>query len=186
MIQSYSDDSIDSVQRKFYSNFFRHPKQFKKPTIERHIPQSIIDDFKNSATVSNFEFATEMPGETLGDTSIATQRNKYTVTVQIKPIERDLSISEFDSLADRIQKAIFATLRLGSFQKKRAFLRDQKTQKTTPFELDSTFDIHPTILLRKYITINDNESDFKRIRQYCFDLLETLKPEIYTHGVQER
>jgi hypothetical protein len=62
MVQSYSDDSIDSVMKKFWQSFFAFPRMFKKPSIDRFFPQSIIEDFKNSATVNSLTFSTEVPG----------------------------------------------------------------------------------------------------------------------------
>jgi hypothetical protein len=99
-----------------------------------------------------------------------------------------LSVEEFEQTIEPIQQTFFTRLMsLGQFAKKKGALRDTSTNKTSPFDLGSSFEIQPSILLSKYITINGDETDFGRIKNYCFELLERVKPEIYIqHAVQER
>ena len=78
-------------------------------------------------------------------------------------------------------------MRLGQFLIKKGTLRDTATNKTSPFDLGSSFEVQPSIHLSKYITINGDETDFGRIKEYCFELLESVKTEIYIeNAVQER
>lgn len=187
-IQSYSDDSIDSVMKKFWRNFFSFQGTFNQPTVKRFVPISIINDFKLNATVSGLTFSTEIPGETLlENTSTRTTRN-FKVTVNITPTADDLSVEEFEQTIEPLQQTLFTRfLNLGQFVKKKGALRDISTNKTSPFDLGSSFEIQPSILLSKYITINGDPTDFARIKIYCFDLLESVKPEIYIqNAVQER
>ena len=65
MIQSYTDDNIDSVMKKFWKNFLSYPAVFKEPSITKFIPTNIIDDFKDGATVSTLTYTTEVPSSTL-------------------------------------------------------------------------------------------------------------------------
>ncbi|MCX3263119.1 hypothetical protein [Pedobacter agri] len=187
-IQSYSDDSIDSVMKKFWQNFFSFQGTFNQPAIKRFVPISIIEDFKTNATVSGLTFTTDMPGETLlENTSIQTTRN-YKVTVKITPTNDDLSVEEFEQTIEPLQQTFFTrVMNLGQFLRKTGTLRDTSTNKTSPFDLGSSFEIQPSILLSKYIPINGDDSDFERIKNYCFALLETVKPEIYIeNAIQER
>lgn len=188
MLQSYSDDSIDSVMKKFWLNFFSFESIFQKPIIKRYVPNKIIEDFKKKSTVSSLSFTTEVPGETLHEGTHIRNERAYKVTVQITPIKEDFSLQEFEELIEPIQKTTFASsLRLGMFSKQKGQLKDNGTDKTSPFELGSSFEIQPTIVLSKYIDIKNDENDIERIRSYCFSLLETVKPEIYTqYAVQER
>jgi len=42
-------------------------------------------------------------------------------------------------------------------------------------------------MLGNYIEIQHNESDFDRIKTYCFEILENIKSEIYPiNAIQER
>lgn len=187
MIQSYSDDTIDSVMKKFWANFFTYSQVFKKPIINKFFPTSIIEDFKRYSVVSALTFSTEVPGETLLDNVIIHQDRKYKVQVQIKPLGENLSIQEFENSLPHIQRSFFTSfLRLGQFFKKTGTLKDVTTNKSSPFEIGD-FDIHPSIVLSKYIDFDDNESDFIKIRDYCFSLLENIKLEIYAqNAVLER
>jgi hypothetical protein len=188
LIQSYNDDSIDSVMKKFWQNFFSHPSLFDRPSIKRFVPSNIIEDFKTDSTVSSLTFTTDVPGETLLESTSTTSSRHFKVTVKITPIENDLSINEFEETATSLQDTLFTRLmNLGQFTKKKGTLRDTATNKTTPFDLGTSFEIQPSILLSKYITISGDDSDFEKIREYCFNLLDTIKPEIYIqHAVQER
>lgn len=187
-VQSYSDDSIDSVMKKFWQNFFSFQGTFNQPSIRRFVPISIIKDFKTNATVSSLTFTTDIPGETLLErTSTQTTRN-YKVSVKITPTNDDLSVEEFEQTIEPLQQTFFTRLmNLGQFVKKKGTLRDTSTNNTSPFDLGSSFEIQPSILLAKYITINGDDSDFGRIKNYCFELLESVKPEIYIQdAIQER
>lgn len=187
-LQSYTDDSIDSVMKKFWLNFFSCQGSFNQPIVKRFVPISIIEDFKTNATVSGLTFTTDIPGETLLEsTSTQTTRN-FKVTVKITPTGEDLSINEFEQTIEPLQQTFFTRLmHLGQFVKKKGTLRDTTTNKTSPFDLGSSFEIQPSILLSKYINIVGDESDFERIKSYCFTLLESVKPEIYIqNAIQER
>lgn len=187
-LQSYSDDTIDSVMKKFWLNFFSFAGAFNQPSIKRFVPISIVEDFKTNATVSSLTFSTDIPGETLlENASIQTTRN-FKVTVTIKPTDEDLTMDEYEQTIEPIQQTFFTSLmKLGQFVSKKGKLRDSVTQKTSPFDLGTSFEIQPSILLSKYITINGDESDFERIKEYCFQLLESVKPEIYVqNAIQER
>jgi hypothetical protein len=118
---------------------------------------------------------------------VQTERN-YKVTVQVTPVEGDLTISEFDETIAPLEQTFFTRLmHLGQFSKKKGVLKDTMTNKTSPFELGSSFEIQPSILLSKYVEINGNESDFERIKEYCFNLLESIRAEIYnSNAIQER
>jgi hypothetical protein len=188
LLQSYSDDSIDSVMKKFWMNFFTASGTFAKPSIKRYVPIAIIEDFKNNATVSGITFTTEVPGATLMDNTSTTRNRNFKVTIKITPTNEDFKVEEFESTIEPIQETIFTrVLKLADFAKKQGTLKDNDTKKTTPFDLGSSFAIQPSIQLSKYIDIKNDESDFGRIKEYCFNLLETMKPEIYLQdAIQER
>lgn len=187
-IQSYSDDSIDSVMKKFWQNFFSFQGTFNQPSIKRFVPISIIDDFKTNATVSGLTFTTDIPGNTLLDSTSTQTTKNFKVTVKITPTNDDLSVEEFEQTIEPLQNTLFTRfMNLGQFVKKKGTLRDIATKKTSPFDLGTSFEVQPSILLSKYITINNNESDFERIKNYCFTLLENVKPEIYIqNAIKER
>jgi hypothetical protein len=187
-LQSYSDDSIDSVMKKFWQNFFSFQGIFNHPVVKRFVPISIIEDFKTNATISALTFTTDIPGHTLLESTITQTTRNYKVAVKITPTNDDLSIEEFQQSIEPLKQTPFTKfMRLGQFLIKKGTLRDTATNKTSPFDLGSSFEVQPSIHLSKYITINGDETDFGRIKEYCFELLESVKTEIYIeNAVQER
>jgi len=186
-IHSYSDSNIDNIVKKFLRSFLSHSDVFGEPTIKRFIPKEIIADFKSEATVSSLTFSTDILSESLLDKTYKTQAQNFNVTIKISPIGDEFTINEFENAKELIQKKTFSNiLHLNQFKKRSGMMRDGNTNKTSPFQLDS-FDIKPSILLSKYIDIKNDESDFDEIKKYCFELLETVKLEIYAHhAVQNR
>lgn len=187
LLQSYSDDSIDSVMKKFWKVFLSFPSAFHQPTITKYVPKRIIEDFKNGATVSNFVYTTEILGETLLESVSHTEGQKFKITINIEPTDEGINMNDLENVIAPIEETTFRNLPLSLFNRRRGSLRDNSTRKTTPFELDNNFVIKPTIILSKYIAINYDESDFERIKQFCFQILSDLKQEIFlTNAVQER
>ncbi|GJN63131.1 hypothetical protein [Elizabethkingia anophelis] len=187
LIQSYSDDTIDYIVKKFFQDLFRIPNLFKKPSVEKYVPQSIIDKFKAGATVSELRYSTEVPSQTLLYSPISTDQQYYRVTIKFEPVDTELTYEECEKSVKGLGgKSIFEYLPLRLFKKKKGVLK-ATNGKTTPFELNEKYDIKPTILLSDFIMINNDESDFERIKEYCFTLLKELKGVIYTNNaVQER
>jgi hypothetical protein len=187
-LQSYTDESIDSVMKKFWTNFFTVQNYFETPKIKRFIPKSIIEDFKKKSTVNSLTFSTDIAGETLLGSTYKNVSKHYKITIQIKPTKDDLTIDEYEKTVPKIKETFFTKLMtLGQFKNQKGSLRDSITNKTSSFDLATSFDVKPSILLSKYITLKNDESDFERIKQYCFKLLEVLKTEIYnTDAIKER
>jgi hypothetical protein len=186
MLQAYSDDAIDSVMRKFCEKFFSVKAAFQKPFIQRFVPKSIIDDFKKNSTVSSLSFSTEMPSDTLLGKSVITQKN-FRVKVVIETIKEPLTIREFQNSIDEIQKVSLVKRALSTFANKKGSLKDNSTAKQTTFELGTNFEIQPYIILSKYVTIRGDESDFKRIQNYCFTLLDEVRQQVYPgYATKER
>ncbi|MDB5251677.1 MAG: hypothetical protein JWP27_846 [Flaviaesturariibacter sp.] len=188
LLQSYSDDSIDAVMKKFFKEFFVCSGQFAKPGIERFVPEVIINDFKDGAVISNFTFSSEVPSETLLDEPVLQSKLPFKVTVKIEASSNGLTYDEFKAANDSIQRIPFARrLTLGIFSSKKGSLKDKRTGKTTPFDISDNFEIQPTIQLSKYLELTGGPADFALIHEYCIQLLESIKLEIYMqNAVQER
>ncbi|TWI17204.1 hypothetical protein IQ31_03940 [Sphingobacterium siyangense] len=187
LLQSYTDDSIDAVMKKFWKNFLSFPTTFNHPRISKYVPERIINDFKNSATISNFTYTTDMPGETLLQSVSHTENQNFKITIKIEPTKNGVNMEDLENIIAPIEEATFKSFPLGMFNRKKGTLKDSSTGKTTPFELDNNFEIKPSIVLSKYISINHDESDFERIKDYSFKILEDLKKEIFLqNAVHER
>jgi hypothetical protein len=189
-IQSYSDETIDSVMKKYFQKFFSVQGSYAQPKFNRFFPKSIVDDFKNFSTVSNLVFVTEVPSDTLlSKKPIELGEKKYKVTIQIEPLTGDLSLNEFEKIKSPIQQNTFSLsgIKLFNFRTKKGTLKDAETNKPSKFDLDSDFDIKPAIILSKYLEIKNDKSDFDRIKKYCFTLLDEIKTSIYPlDAIQER
>ncbi|MDQ3192228.1 MAG: hypothetical protein M3Q58_11610 [Bacteroidota bacterium] len=165
LIQSYSDDAIDGVMKKFWQNFFSVPSLFFQPNLKRFVPASIVEDFKNNATVNSLTFATQIPGSTLLENTHTETTRNFKVTVKITPTNEDFSINEFEQTIEPIQEAFFTrVMKLGNFTSKKGSLRDTSTNVKSPFDLGSSFEIQPSILLSKYITINLTKAILKELK----------------------
>lgn len=187
LLQSYTDDSIDAVMKKFWKNFLSYPSVFKQPSIEKYVPERIISDFKNGATVSNFTYTTEVAGDTLLQATSNTQNQSFKVTIKIEATDEGVDMEDLENVITPIEDSSFWNSTLRSFNRKKGTLKDNSTGRTTPFELDNDFNIKPNIILNKYISINYDDSDFDRIKDYCFEILEELKQEVFLqNAVQER
>lgn len=187
MVQSYTDDTIDAVMKKFWQNFFSFNVMYQKPVIRRFVPKAIIDDFKEDVTVSSFSFATEVPGDTLLAETRNVREQKFKITISITPTEDDLTVGEFEEAVEPLQRNFFGALNLSHFKKRKGRLRNRQTAKVSQFDLGTEFDVKPQILFSKFIDIKHDNSDFDRIDTYCMRLLEEIKPEIYpVNAIQER
>ena len=169
--------------KKFWQNFFSFQGAFNQPILKRFIPISIVNDFKSNATVSGLTFTTDIAGETLLENTRTQTTRNFKVTVKVTPIDNDLTINEFEQTIEPLQQTYFTrVMNLGNFIKKKGTLKDTTTGKTSPFDLGSSFEIQPSNLLSKYITINGDETDFDRIKN--LEIVKSFldKIEIFTCG----
>lgn len=178
MIMSYSDESIDSVIQKFFSKLFAAPNFFNNATIKKFFPKSIVENFKSNSEISSYSYITEIPSETLLDQTIQSFTENFKITVKIKPLKKGLTIEQFDECTPKLNGTIFSKLSLGSFKSKKASLKDKGTNTTSQFDLGNDFEIHPNIILSKYINV-DEENLIDEIKPYCRKLLLEIKNEIY-------
>jgi len=186
IIQSLIGDSIDSVIKDFWQKFLQHEGFFDTTAPTRYVPQAIIDDFKREIAVSSLTYTTTVAGQTLLDPAIDLQDKNFKITVKIEPLG-DMSVAEFEAAKESINDKQVGTTRLGGFRLKRASLKDTTSGKKSPFQLDSDYDVHPVIFLKKYIEFPNDILDFGLVAQYSENLLEKiLKPALYPqHAVIE-
>ena len=73
-----------------------------------------------------------------------------------------------------------ATHALSSFAKKRGTIKNEERKKTLPFTIDEEDKIHPVIVLDNDLQQNE-DGEFERadMKEYCDNLLNKIKPEIY-------
>jgi len=177
MVQSYTDETIDSVVKDFWEDLLAVDKAFFKPKIKRFVPKAIINDFKQNAAISNLTFSEVVKGETLLEDSIKNVEKEFKITISLDAVGNDMDMEEFESAKKSLAELIFGSWgKLKSYKNKKAVLKDISTNKTTSFEMESDFDIQPVIYLDKYL----NGFSFEKVDDYCSKLLENeIKPQIY-------
>lgn len=188
MIQSYSDETIDTVIKDFWEKLMVVPEMFKKPKIERFTPKKIITDFKEKMEVSELSFTTYVAGETLFDNAITVQDKRFKVSIRIEAKDGDLSVEQVNQGKSKILGKTFNAMRLFDFRNKKGKAIDSTTGKPSSFELDSDFEVMPTIYLSKYINFTNTEEDMDLIKDFCMKLLtDEIIPEVYPeYAVQNR
>ncbi len=186
MIQSFTDETIDSVVKRFWEDFLQFPTKFDSPRIKKYIPPAIIDDFKQNTMITKLGYSTTITSESLLDPALQIEDKNFKVTITIEPVE-DMTIEEFEESKISISNKEFARKTLGRFSKKKATLKDITTGKPCSFELESDYEIKPTIFLKKYINFPNNEINYTLIKEYCLDLLENeIKPQLFPeYAIQE-
>lgn len=187
MIQSFTDETIDAVAKKFWMEFLSVKGFFDKPKVTRHYPEAIVRDFKKNSLITQLDYSTTLPGETLIDEALTTTDHTFKVTIKIEPT-KEMTVEEFNKAKEKLAGKKFGGTSLGNFLRKKGVLKDKSNEKTTPFEMDSDFNIQPTIFLNKYVDLRGEKEDYKRIEKYCFDLLnKEIIPQIYPiNAVVER
>lgn len=187
MVQSLTGESIDSVVKDFWKNFLRHDGAFDTTNPTTHVPQSIIDIFKEDTAVSALSYTTVVTGQTLLAPAINLQDKNFKVVVRIEPLG-DMTIEQFEAAKADLDDKMVGTNRLGGFRIRRAALKDNSSGKKSPFQMDSDYEVKPVIFLRKHINFPDGVFSFPLVAKYCEDLLEnTLKPDLYAqHAIIER
>lgn len=180
LIQSFSDESIDSVVKDFFVNFLSYKDVFDKPKIKRHIPPAIIEDFKKDSVITQFGYSTTVTGKDLFSPALKINDKEFKVSIKIEPVE-EMTMSEFQKSKSFLATIPFAVNNLlGNFKRKKATLKDNATMKKSSFEINSDYNIHPIIDLTKYIKFKNEEIDFGLVGAYCVKLLkDEIIPEIY-------
>lgn len=184
-VQSYTDITIDTVVKKFFEFLFTYPSVFYKPKLQKYIPKSFIEKFKKGASISELTFTEDIVGETLLDESFTENDQRFKITIKIEPVDENLSYNALENRLHSLAKTVFQKIPLGSFSSKKGTLKSEKG-RTTRFDIDSDFEIQPSILLSDYIELIGEDSDFKKIKDFCLEVLEEVKQEIYhDYAVQE-
>lgn len=185
MLQSYSDDSIDTVMKVFFKRLLSYPDVFKDATISRYTPLSIIQSFQRGAVVSGLVYTTQVPGTSLLDAAITERNQNFKVTIKIEPTNEDIEVINFPQFISSIERSTFKNFSLSSFRKKKGRLKNDVSGKSTPFEIGSDFEINPAIPLTQYLS-PQNEVNFNGIHTYAMTILNEIKPIIYaSNAVQE-
>jgi len=189
LIQSYGDNNVDSVVRFIFNNIFYCPGEFNHPKIDKFIPKTIINRFKNTSVVNSLTYSTEVLGNTLSTPVQQQEEATYKVTVKIEATDgAEINMNDFDSVNGEVSKKSFLGKLIGSFSNKRGSLKNTTTNRVSSFDIEDDFNIKPVIFLSDLLPGIDQQMNFHRIEEFCISLLENeIKREIYPgNAIQER
>lgn len=151
--------------------------------VERYIPKTLIDDFKNNGVIDSFTFTDTIVSPVLDENAVEQQENDYDVYVSIKPrTGENYSYNMMEEILDRVGNV---TIGLGHFTKSLAQFRTkkariQKDNEGYNFSVGDDLKIRPSIEIAEEIHDRDNDI-LKREEAFGManDLLNQIKNDIY-------
>lgn len=180
MIQSYSDDQINDVFINWLKDNLSGQGYFK-PIMETYCPTKLQEEFKNSSAVKELKFTKDILISGI-ETENGISTEEFSINISIRAKDGGKKISKFQSLVKTVRSLGFGKkenpLPLEDFNKQIGVLYNGSHQSS--FELDGNINIKPTIYLKGKIKLqNDETPDWKSLHNYCQELLEEIKVEVY-------
>lgn len=184
MMQSYASDSVTDIFSKFLSDFYSHSqREFKPSKIERFYPKNIIDEFEQDSEVKKFTFSTNILVANIGSGDIGEKGHSFSVKIEAiadENIKRSELSKWLGTLTGGIVEIGKTKKAIKDFEKGKVYLQNSKTKKQSPFEIAKNFQIKPVIYLNDKVDIDKNGNiNYKQLKTYCMQLLDSIKPEVY-------
>lgn len=173
--------NIHTTVGYFVVEVFKIPRNAVR--IERFVPQSIINEYKNEGVVDSFTFTDTITTSTIDEQGILLTEKKYGVTIKITLPDDERQ--EFDVVQQILYRLGNNAIKLGNkmvnlsdFEKKKGSLK--KDEKRYNFEIGDDLKIKPIIPIDDELQDEDN-SILRRndIKEMCDNVLEQIKDEIY-------
>ena len=149
--------------------------------IERYVPQSIIDEYKQNGIVDTFSFSKEITSTVPDGDNLENVEESFDVSIQIKPSEG----SSYDSVENIIQHiGNFAmtignaVTRLSEFTKKKARITHDGHGYT--FDVSEDMKIRPSVEVPAELHDEDNDVLYREpVKQFCDSLRQRIAEEVY-------
>ena len=179
-LERKTGQNIKRAIELFLSELLRTNSHIK---LERYVPQSLIDEYKNAGIIDNFTFTDSIITGVNDGHGVEQIEQKYEVTIRITPTrENKPRYGLFGHALDFIGQGNFkignTTKSLSNFNKKKGTLK--KEDKSYSFTIGDDLKIKPMI------TIDDELQDedtgmLKRtdIRTMCNNLLAQIRGDVY-------
>lgn len=173
--------NIHTAVDLFITEVFKTPRYSIK--LERFVPQSIINEYKDEGVVDSFTFTDVITTSVVDGQGTEVEEKTYGVTVKITLPENERS--GFNVVQQMLQSLGSGSIRLGNsimclseFGKKKGSL--QKEKKKYSFEIGDDLRIKPMIPIDDELQDEDN-SILKRddIKMMCNDVLAQIREEVY-------
>lgn len=180
MIQSYTDDQINDVFLNWLKDNLSG-KGYFKPTIDTYCPTKLQDEFKESSAVKELKFTKDILISDI-ETEDGISTEEFSINISVRAKDGGKKISKLNALVNTVRELAFGKrdnpLSLEDFNRQIGVLYNGSHQSS--FELDSEINIKPTIYLKDRIKLQDDETpDWKSLHDYCLNLLEEIKVEVY-------
>jgi len=173
--------NIHTAVDLFITEVFKTPRYAVK--IERFVPQSIINEYKDEGVVDSFTFTDAITTSVIDGQGIELEEKRYGVTIKITLPEDERP--EFDVVQQMLQWLGNGAISLGNsvmhlseFGKKKGSL--QKEEKKYSFEVGNDLKIKPMIPIDDELQDEDN-SILRRdeIKTMCDEVLAQIMEEVY-------
>lgn len=173
--------NIHTAVDLFITEVFKTPRYAVK--IERFVPQSIINEYKDEGVVDSFTFTDAITTSVIDGQGIEIEEKRYGVTIKITLPEDERP--EFDVVQQMLQWLGNGAISLGNsvmhlseFGKKKGSL--QKEEKKYSFEVGDDLKIKPMIPIDDELQDEDN-SILRRddIKTMCDEVLAQIREEVY-------
>lgn len=151
--------------------------------VERYVPQSIIEDFKDEGIIDSFTFTDTIVSPVLDGNAIEQQERNYDVSVSIKP--RAGEAFGYNMLQDALNSVGNVIVKFGDnfkslsqFSSKRA--RIQRNNVGYNFSIGDDLKIRPMIEIADEIHDRDNDTLMRdEVYSMVNNLLGQIKDDIY-------
>ena len=179
MVQSYTSESITALLKDTIKGLFSNIPNYLIPDIKPFYPKLFQDQFKSDGYIKKYAFSGEVLTDDLGF-PVEHTNDVLKVTITIES-EKGIEYEEHPSIINKIVSNRLGIKFLGSFAKKKAFIRNNTTNKESPFDInDEDLKIKPVIFLENHdITIDENGfPDYIELKGFCFGLLKVVHGEL--------
>lgn len=150
--------------------------------LERYIPQSLIDEYKNFGIVDSFTFTDFLTTGLMDGNGIEEIDRGYDVTIKITPRENKPSYNVFRAVLNFLCQGNFkvgnTTKELSTFEKKKGKLK--KDGKEYSFIIGDDLKIKPAIPIDD--ELQDEETGMLKradIKSMCDELLAQIREDVY-------
>lgn len=172
-IQSYTSDSISDIFIDFISKFFGKRINYKKAKIEKYVPESIKNEFRENSEIKKFYFSNRFLFEHQSNNPIREEREEFNIKIEAVS-KNGIRTNKLDIWLYEIGNKLFNNRSLLNFTKGKVYIKNTETKKETPFKINTNFDIKPIILLENRVELDEfGLPNINQLRDYCFELLDS-------------
>ena len=182
LIQSYTEETIQSVLKKFLRNFFLIDDKTNMITFDSYVPIEFIEKFKKEAKISAFSYSSKIDiGSILRDEKYTISGQSFNLKIELLPTQKTLKPNTEISqdITGALSSVTFMNKILGNFKKK-VKITDEKNRNAIYDITKELSTIKPTIyLLDAGIEVDSDTGivNFEQVKEYCLKLLTQVQKE---------